>query len=274
MTTIATAMNRLFDLLCTPFGGSAGWAVAVLSVLTGVIMLLLFKWSTNQDKLVAARQVLTGRIYEMGLYQDHLSVLGKIQKDLALANLKYIRWSLPALLVVIPPMIFILAQMDARFGHRPFEVGESALVTVTVEEGQTALLDELQLQASEGVLVATRPLRDPAHNLARWRIRVEDLGEHRLRLQLPGGPTVTKELVAGDGAPRLAKVREKESLRRALLNPAESPLDSESPIHSIALTLPGRELHYGPAKMNWLVALIAFSMAAGLALKDVFKVRM
>ena len=274
MTIIATAMNRLFDLLCAPFGGSAAWAVAVLSALTGVIMLLLFKWSTNQDKLVSARQVLTGRIYEMGLYQDHLSVLGKIQKDLAVANFKYIRWSLPALLVVIPPMIFILAQLDARYGHRPFEVGETALVTVTVEEGQTALLDDLQLQASDGVVVATRPVRDPAQNLARWRISIESLGDHQLSLNLPAGGLVSKDLVAGDGAPRLAKIREKESLKRVLLNPAEAPIDSDSPIHSIALTIPSRELHYGPAKTNWLVALIAFSMAAGLALKDVFKVRM
>ena len=105
MTIIATAMNALFDLLTAPFGAAAGWAVAVLSVLTGGVMLLLFKWATNQDQLVAARRVLTGRVYEMGLFQDHLSVLGRIQRDLAVANFKYLRWSLPALLVLLPTLI-------------------------------------------------------------------------------------------------------------------------------------------------------------------------
>ena len=123
MTAIASAMNTLFDLLCAPFGGAAAPAVAVLSLPIGVLMLLLFKLATDQDKLVAARRVLTGHVYEMGLYQDHLGVLARIQKDLALANLRYLGRSLPALLAMLLPLLLILAQLDARYGHRPLLPG-------------------------------------------------------------------------------------------------------------------------------------------------------
>ncbi len=273
MTVIATAMNALFDLLCGPFGAAAGLAVAVLSAITGVVMLLLFKWSTNQDELVAARHVLTGRVYEMGLYQDHLSVLAKIQKDLAVANFKYLRWSLPALLVLLPPMVLILAQLDARYGHRPFETGETSLVTVTVAENNVAILDGLVLTASDGVVVETRPVRDPRQGTAWWRVRVEEAGDHELTLTLADGRTATKYLAAGDGAPRLVKVREQESLLRVLLNPGEAPLPGDLPVRSIALELPERALDYGIVRMHWLWALIVFSMLGGLAVKDVFKVR-
>lgn len=273
MTFIATALNALFDLLTAPFGAAAGWAVAVLSALTGVAMLLLFKWATNQDELVKARRVLTGRVYEMGLYQDHFSVLGRIQKDLAVANFRYLRWSLPALLVLLPPMVLILAQMDARFGHRPFRPGETALVTVVVGEDDAASLDGLVLTATDGVTVETRPVRDRRRGAAHWRVRVDAPGAHELTVRFAGGGTVTKRLVAGQGAPRLAELREKESLKRILLNPAEAPLPGHLPLESIYLELPSRRLDYGIVRTNWLVALIVFSLAAGLASKDVFRVR-
>ncbi len=273
MTVIATALNALFDLLTAPFGAAAGWAVAVLSALTGALMLLLFKKATNQDELVAARRVLTGRVYEMGLFQDHLSVLAKIQKDLAVANFRYLRWSLPALLVLLPPMVLILAQLDARYGHRPFLPGETTLVTVTVAADQTALLDGLVLSATGGVTVETRPVRDQRRGKVRWRVRVDEPGDHELTVALVDGRTVGKRIVGGEGAPRLAQVREQESLLRVLLNPAEAPLPGDLPVESIALALPARELDYGIVRTNWLVALIVFSLAAGLALKDVFRVR-
>nr|MEE4269691.1 hypothetical protein [Candidatus Krumholzibacteria bacterium] len=274
MTAIANALNALGDLLSAPFGHAAALAVAVLSAVTGVIMLLLFKWSTNQDQLVAARQVLTGRIYEMGLYQDHLSVLGKIQRDLAVANLKYLRWSLPALLVVALPMVLILAQMDAHYGHRPLVPGETALVTVQLETDQVHQKDGLRLEADPGVLVETRPLRDLQGNLVRWRVRAEEPGTHNLTVALADGTRLAKTLVVGDGTPRLAKVRQKESLGRLLLNPAEEPLPQDSPVASVQVSLPRRELDYGLFRTSWLIALIIFSLVAGLALKDVFKVRL
>jgi hypothetical protein len=123
------------------------------------------------------------------------------------------------------------------------------------------------------VSVETRPVRDPRRGTAHWRVRVDAPGEHELAVHLAGGDTATKRLVAGEGAPRLAGTREKESLRRVLLNPAEAPLPGDSPLKSIALTLPARDLDYGIVRTNWLVALIVFSLVAGLALKDVFRVR-
>jgi hypothetical protein len=273
MTFVADAMNGLFDLLTAPFGGAAGWAVFVLSVAVGVLMLLLYKWSTDQEKLVAARQVLTGRVYEMGLYQDHLSVLMRIQRDLAVANLRYLRYSLPALAVIILPMILILAQLDARYGRRPFVPGETALLKVEVGPARSDLLDGLHLDAPPGVAVETAAVRDRRHGVATWRLRAEAAGRHEVRIVAGDGRAVTKAFTVGDDAPRIAAVREHESLGRLLLNPAEKPLPGDTPIKKIRLTVPGRDLHYAGVRTNWLVALIVFSLAAGLAVKDLFKVK-
>ena len=95
-----------------------------VSVLTAIWALLLFKVTTRQKKLTTVvRDRLFGHIYEMGLYQDHLGVMGRIQRDLAWANLRYLGLTLPALLVLTVPMVITLAQLDSRFAHRPLTAG-------------------------------------------------------------------------------------------------------------------------------------------------------
>ena len=37
--------------------------------------------------------------------------------------------------------------------------------------------------------------------------------------------------------------------------------------------MPSRELNYAGVRVNWLVALIVFSLATGLAVKDLFRVK-
>ena len=273
MTTVAGLLNRLFDLLCAPFGGSAAWAVAALSVLLAAVMLLLFRWATDQDALVAARRRVTGRVYEMGLFQDHLGVLARIQRDLAAANLRYLGRSLPALLAMLVPLLLILGQVDARYGPRPLAPGETTLVTVRLDPDRTALLDELALEAPAGVAVETRPVRDRRAATATWRVRVTAPGDHALTVRLPGGRTVTQALPAGGGAPRLARVREREGLARLFTNPGEAPLPGGQPVAAVAVDLPDRTLRYGPLGVGWLTALCVWSILAGLLLKGPLGVR-
>jgi hypothetical protein len=273
VTFVANAMNGLFDLLLRPFGSAAAWGMFCVSVLTGVIMLLLFKWSTNQKKLALVKRRLIGHVYEMGLFQDNLAVLFKIQRDLALANLRYLAATAPALLVIILPVVLILAQLDTRFAHRPFHPGESTLVTAQVRSENAEMLDGLSLVAPAGVQVETLPVRDQQALTATWRVRVQQDGDYELAVTGRDGGRWTKRLVADDGLPRLAASRERAGLNHALLNPGEAPLPGDSPLAAISLQLPGRHTRYLGFGMHWLVAFCVFSLLFGLALKDVFKVK-
>lgn len=273
MTFIADLMNGLFDLLIAPFGGAAAWAMFFISVLTGVVMLLLFKVSTNQNRLVVAKRRLLGHIYEMGLYQDNLKVLVKIQRDLALANLRYLRVTFPALLVIIIPIFLILAQLDSRFAHRPFHPDETTLVTVLVAPDHGGLLNDLSLAAPAGVTVETMPVRDHQALTATWRIRILAAGEHELVVSGPGGESWSKRLEAGGGLPRLAGTKERAGINHLLFNPGEKPLPRDGALREITLRLPERHTRYAGVPMHWLVAFCVFSLLFGLALKDIFRVK-
>ncbi len=272
MTFIADTLNLIGDLLVRPFGSAAAWAMFVLSGLAGLALLLIFKAVTNQRRLGEARRQLTGRLYEIGLFQDNLSVLFRIQFELARANLRYLAVTAPSLLVLIPVIILMLAQFDCRFGRRPFAPGEAALVTARLAPGNEALLNELALATPDGVALETLPVRDPSEKSVTWRVRVLEPGSHVVMVQAPDGRLWSKRLEAGGGLPRLAGQREQAGWHHLLFNPAEEPLPRDCPLAAISLPPPSRTIRYAGVAAHWLVAFCIFSLGLGLALKDLFGV--
>jgi hypothetical protein len=264
-------VGRVFDLVLAPFGGAPAWGMVVVSVLSAVWALLLFRAVTPQAKLAAARDRLIGHIYEMGLYQDHLRVLGRIQGDLARANLRYLATSLPALVVLLVPMLLTLGQLEARYARRPLHVGESVVLAVTLAPGAASRLDELQVTAPAGVTVEAGPVRDRAGAAAAWRVRADAPGRHELAVTLAGQRVATRTLAAGGGLPRTAGTAG-TSWTRALLYPGERRLPGDGPVAETRLRYPSRTVRYLGLELDWLVAFMVISMAGGLALKGALKV--
>lgn len=271
MNVVNGIVGRLFDLVLAPFAGLPAVGLVVVSVLSAVWALLLFRAVTPQARLAAARDRLIGHIFEMGLYQEHLRVVGRIQRDLALANLRYLATSLPALVVLLVPMLLTLGQLEARYARRPLQVGESAVLAVTLAPSAAARLDELQVMAPAGVVVEAGPVRDRAAGAAAWRLRATEPGRHELAVNLGGQAVATRVLAAGSGLPRTATTSE-ASWFHALLYPGERRLAGDGAVTQTRLRYPERTLRYLGVEMDWLVAFMLFSLAGGLALKNVLKV--
>lgn len=271
MNVLNGIVGRLFDLVLAPFGGAPAWGMAAVSVLSAVWALLLFRAVTPQARLAAARDRLVGHLYEMGLYQDRLRVVGRIQRDLARANLRYLATSLPALLVMLVPMALTLGQLEARFERRPLAVGESAVLAVTLAPSAGARLDELAIAVPAGVTVEAGPVRDRAGRAAAWRLRADAPGRHALTVTLGGAPVATRPLVAGGGLPRTAG-EVGAGWRQALHAPGERALPGDGAVSGIRLRYPQRSVRYLGVELPWLAAFAVLSLAGGLALKDVLKV--
>lgn len=264
-------VGKLFDLVLAPFAGAPAWGLVFVSVLSAVWALLLFRVVTPQAKLAAARDRLLGHILEMGLYQDHLRVVGRIQRDLALANLRYLATSLPALLALLVPMLLTLGQLEARFVRRPLQVGESAVLAVTLAPAAASRLDGLAISAPPGVLVEAGPVRDAAAGAAAWRVRAAAPGRHELQVTLEGRPVATRVLAAGGGLPRTATTAS-TAWTHALLYPGEKQLARGGEVLETRLRYPGRTLRLLGLDLDWLVSFMVVSLAAGLLLRKPLKV--
>ena len=271
MNAIGQGISLFFDLLASPWSGHPAWAMVVMSVFTAIWALLLFKAVTRQKKLAVGRDRLFGHIYEMGLYQDHLGVLARIQRDLARANFRYLLLTLPALLALTLPMVLTLAQLDSRFSRRPLQPGEVTVFSVRLDPETTVRLKDLQLAVPDGVIIEAGPVRDRRAGAVAWRLRTEKSGEHLLQVMLAENILASRTLPAQEGLPRVNEHNRRGWLA-GVLAPGTPPLGSDSLIREMTLRLPARSVSYLGLEMNWLVAFMVFSLLGGLALKDVLRV--
>ncbi len=272
MDKIATGLTRIFDLLFAPFG-AAGWpALVVISLLSGVLLLWLFKLTSRQGVLAERRRVLTGHLFELGLYQDDLHVMGRIQWDLFKANLRYLSASLPSLLVLLPAVLVIVVQLDARYHRRPLQAGETMLVSATVAEGREEALGELGLRPGRNMVVEAGPLVDRVGREVWWRVRAETDQVRDLRIT-HGDEAWLKSLHPDASRGHVAGARERGGWHHLLLNPTDTALPGDAPVTAIAVDLPRRDTDWAGLPV-WLWTFFGVSILGGLAVKRWIKVEM
>lgn len=264
---ITGVVSWVFDLLMAPFASMPAVGMIVISALTAVWALLLFKAVTPQDRLVLTRDKLFGHIYEMGLYQDHLSVLARIQGDLAKTNLRYLGFTLPALVALTIPMIFTLGQLESRYAERPLQVGESTVLTISV----AGEVSGVRLDAEDGVKVSAGPVRNKRTGTLAWRIEAIRDGSHELRFLQGDKLLGTHNISVGKGLPRLHDKTEDTALG-ILLYPGAPDLSGSEGLTGLTIQWPQRDTAYLGFEMHWMVAFMVFSMIAGLLIKDLLKV--
>ncbi len=271
LNVLAQAVSGFFDLLFSPLAGHPSLAMVVVSVFSAIWALLLFKAATSQEKLSVGRDRLFGHIFEMGLYQDHLGVLARIQRDLAKANFRYLLLTLPALLVLTLPMVLTLAQLDSRFSRRPLLVGETTVFSAELNSEASGRLQELRLAVPGGVFIEAGPVRDLKDDAIAWRLRVDQTGNHLLNVMLDGKVLASRILPAQEGLPRVNE-HNGRGLFAQVFAPGARPLAGDGLIEKMTLRLPKRSTSYLGLELDWLVAFMVISLMGGLLLKDVLRV--
>jgi uncharacterized membrane protein (DUF106 family) len=273
MNLFNAALSGLFDLLLAPFRALSPWiAMAVVSLLTGFLMLLIYRYTSNQEGIRTVKNRIKAHLLELRLYKNDLAVSLRSQGQILGANFKYIGYALKPLLVMILPVILILIQLNDWFGSRPLRVGETALVKVRLAEGYGPVETDLRLEAPAGLALETDPLRIEEDREVDWRLRAEASGEHDLVLRWGGQSAVKKVVVDGGRLARVSTARVRANVWREFSHPGERSLPSSAPILSFEIRYPERRLDLFGMGVHWLVAYFILSIILGFAFKGVFKV--
>ena len=269
MTSILHLASRVGDLLSAPFGDHAGWALLAWSVVFGLMAILLFKLATPQKRLAAARDRLIGHLLEAALFQTSLRTILAVQGRLLVANLCYLMTALPAIVALVVPLLLVLPQLEARFGRRPLDVGEAALVTAAVAGDA-----QLSLAGDAGIVVEAGPVRDDARGEVVWRVRAQAAGRHELRLSGAGEVQSLEVAVAEPGLAALTAARHVNGFDQLVFDPAGVPLPRDGAVRRLAVALPSREVGVAGVVLPWLVSFTLLSLAAGLLLKKPLSVEL
>ena len=284
MWTLNRTLTSAFDAVFAPMQSWPGWlSLTVWGAVTGLMAMLAFKYTSNQDAIGQVRDDIKANLLALKLFKDNLSVTFRAQGQLLWAAVRLFLHSLAPFAVMIVPMMLLIFQMSLRYEWRPFQAGETTLLTVTFAPDVPEKLDNLSLETPPGVEVEAGPVRGffkatqdhPATNEVCWRLRVTKPGRHKLVVHL-GDKAIEKELtVSNERYARVCPVRagtEHWGLEQ-LLYPAERGAAKGAAIQRIALRLPSGTSPVCGWNVHWIITYFIASMVIALIIKPFLNVR-
>ncbi len=266
MGFVNSIVGSLFDLLLWPFRSlSPIWGLTAISFLTGILMLWIFGKVSNQDGLKRAKDRAWGNIAGLWLFGDDIGLMFKMQGRIFANTFRYMSYAIPPLLVLLPPVLLIMAQLNLRYGFEPLQPGKPVLLKVHVRDA-AVLKGPVELEAPAGVVVETPAVRIPVKSEVDWRIRVDEPGDYVLTVRA-GDAVVEKRLRASHEAGPVPTQRN-HGFWGLLLYPGEPPIDGDAVRkieirHSVMpLQLFGWDVNSLP--VGWLLFFLVASIVFGL----------
>lgn len=258
---IVTSLGALLALPADVLPGGLG--LTVIAVVTGVLALYAVRFTTDQKKLEQERDRVLASIYEMRLFIDEPRRVLAAQVHLLKWSMRYTLRTIPALLVIGPPLALAYPQLEIRFGMDPFSPGDRALVRV---EGTDPSVRGATLSVTEGAKVDTPSVWIDDEQRLYYRVEVLQPGLHTLSVDL-NGAQIEKQLVAQAGAVAPERVQGVAGLWAFSNEPA---LADDGLIRRISIDYPASERSF--LGMPWWGYWLLVSMIAAFALRRPLKV--
>jgi hypothetical protein len=269
LNAVANALGRV---VLAPVSALPGWLSATLAAAgTGLLLLVVFKYTSNQRALKAVRNDVKAHLLALRLFKDSPSVTLRAQGRILAGAVRLLALAIVPMLVMLVPVALILGQLSLWYQVRPLRVGEDAVVTVALSDAGSSW-PEVCLEPTGAVEVTLGPVRVLSKRELCWNLRGRRRGQHRLVFHV-NGQAVAKELAVGDGFLRVSTRRPGWDWSEALLHPAEEPLGPESPVRSIAIDYP-RRASWTSGTDAWVIYWFAVSMVAALAFRRVLNVNL
>ena len=244
--------------------------VVWLSIVIGLVMVVLFGYTSDQKGIKIAKDRLKAHLLAVRLYRDQLHVvMGSYGKVLGGTG-RYLKLAFMPLLYVIIPITFLIIQVDRYLGSTPVPVNTPFLMTVHASNSDA--LNSAALDLPPEVTMTAPPVHIAAENTVVWRLQAEKAGHYEVKVSA-GGQSVTKKVCAGTDLARISPVRLRGQFWDRLFSSAEPAISAEIPIDSIAVNYPDRNIEIAGYGVNWIVLFFVLSMIAGFAFKEILGIQ-
>ena len=165
MSLVNSALRGLFDVILLPARFVPEFvSLAVISLLVGIGMLMVFKRTSNQAAIAATKAKLHAGVFEIRLFND---------------DLRYLGLSLVPLLWMIVPFVLVMAQLQFQYGYEGFQPGDEVVVKVELADDWRADLPQVdegarppaELVTVVGATDETPAVWLPSRNEIVWRVK-------------------------------------------------------------------------------------------------------
>jgi len=260
----AIAAFNLF-LLTSPLA-----IVIVVSLVVGLVMVVLFGYTSDQKAIGVAKDQLKAHLLAVRLYRDQIPVVmgsyGKILRGTG----RYLKLAFKPLLYVIIPITLLIVQIDRYLGATPIPPNAPFLLTVHTTGGDA--LNDATLGLSLGITMTAPPVHVPSTNEIVWRLTASKEGKYEVKI-LVAERSAGKTVWVGNGLPRISTVRLRGHVWERMFSSAEPALAENSPIESISIKYLDRNIEVAGYAMNWIWLFFILSMVAGFIFKEVLGIK-
>ena len=272
MATLNRAFGALLESLLLPLDRLAPVAgLTAVSVLVAIGMLLAFKATSDQERIIAVKRLMQAGLFEMRLFSDDPRTIIQAQGDILRAMLTYLRLSAVPLLWTMLPLVLVTTHLQAHYGYRGLDSGGSALVKVQMRPGSEDQARSLALDLPSGLRAETPMVWTPALREAAWRIAADQDGDYVLSVALHGA-RFTKTVLVSSRVGQRSPMRLPAGIFNQLIDPSEPPLPVDAPISSIAVTYAEGYVPFAGWDIQWPIAFLIISLIAALLLRRLFHV--
>ena len=273
--TSPVAAIAVFDLslLTSPLA-----IVIVVSLVVGMLMVVLFGYTSDQKAIGIAKDQLKAHLLAVRLYRDQIPVVmgsyGKILRGTG----RYLKLAFKPLLYVIIPITLLMVQIDRYLGATPIPPGAPFLLTVHLagaSSGQAAGRDapnDVTLDLPPEIAITAAPVHVPTENEIVWRLVGSKEGKYEVRIAA-AGQSAAKAVCIGSDLPRISTVRWRGHFWERMFSSAEPALPENSPIESISINYPDRNIEIAGYGMNWIWLFFILSMIAGFIFKELLGIQ-
>ena len=223
VNAINVVLTPVFDVICWPFRALPPmWALAAISLASGVFLVWLFGKTSDQDRIRAIRDRIRGNLIGVRLFQHDIGVVLQLQGQIFRDTFRFMGLALIPMLIMIVPVTLVMTQLNLRFAVRALETGEPVLVKALVWD-VSSLDQPIALEVSDGVTVDTPPVRIRSTREIAWRLHLDRPGDHALVVHV-GDETLEKRIVGGTRWGSVVQRRTGRGMVDTLLYPGEPPI--------------------------------------------------
>jgi hypothetical protein len=239
--------------------------VLLLSVVVGLLMVVVFRYTSDQKAIHVAKEQLKAHLLAVRLFQDQLPVVLSSYGRIVRGTGSYLRLALKPLLVVILPLTFLIVQLDRYFGWTPLSPGAQFLVKVRTSSADA--LNDVSLQLPLGMTVTAAPVHVPEDNEVVWRVVAEKNGASELTVKA-GDAAAGKTILVSSGLERVSGERSQAPYWKRVFTSGEPALPA-GPIQAIAVAYPARTISFAGLEWNWIWLFFVASLVAGFLFKSI-----
>jgi len=244
-----------------------------ISLLTGLMMLFVFKWTSNQEGIRRIKDRIKAHLLEIRLYKDSFSQSLQAQGNILRCNLRYIGYAAKPMLVMILPLILILIQLNFWFGYDSLTPHEKTLLKIKLKDQHNPMETPITVQPSSGLVIDAPPVRIQESNEINWRFFARSEGVHFFTITINKDNIKKSVLVAQKPFTKISPVKTNKNFLQQVLYPSESPIEGLTPVKAVEIQYPTKGLNLFGWHIHWLIVFFVLSILSGFAFKGVFKVQ-